>query len=94
MQRDNPQWLDQMRTLDVGDGEFDYWRELLRQISHLWYSSQDYYLDQLRDIASPTLIYLGDRDELNELDQAVEMYHVMLQRRAGDNPPRQPLHSV
>ena len=29
----------------------------------------------MRDIASPTLIYLGDRDELNELDQAVEMYH-------------------
>jgi pimeloyl-ACP methyl ester carboxylesterase len=77
MQRDNPQWLDQIRTLHVGDGESDYWRELLRQISHLWYSWQDYHLDQLRDIASPTLIYLGDRDELNELDQAVEMYHAM-----------------
>jgi pimeloyl-ACP methyl ester carboxylesterase len=77
MQRDNPQWLDQMRTLHVGNGESDYWRELLRQISHLWYSWQDYHLDQLRDIASPTLIYLGDRDELNELDQAVEMYHAL-----------------
>ena len=42
-----------------------------------WYSWQDYHLDQLRDIASPTLIYLGDRDELNELDQAVEMYHAI-----------------
>jgi hypothetical protein len=31
----------------------------------------------LRDIASPTLVYLGDRDELNELDQAVEMYHAL-----------------
>ena len=38
---------------------------------------QDYHLDQLGDIASPTLIYLGDRDELNEVDQAVEMYHAI-----------------
>ena len=75
--RDNPGWLDQMRTLHVGDGDADYWQELLRQISHLWYSLQDYHLDQLRNIASPTLIYLGDRDELNDVDQAVEMYHAM-----------------
>jgi pimeloyl-ACP methyl ester carboxylesterase len=77
MQRDNPQWLDQMRNLHVGDGDSDYWRELLRQISHLWYSWQAYHLDQLRDIANPMLIYLRDRDELNELDQAVEMYHAI-----------------
>jgi hypothetical protein len=77
MQRDNPEWLEQMRILHVGDGEADYWQELLRQISHLWYSWQDYHLDQLCAIASPTLIHLGNRDELNELDQAVEMYHAM-----------------
>lgn len=79
MLRAAPDWVEHLRRVHVGDGDPDYWQELLRQISHLWYSVQDYGLDQLRAISSPVLVYLGDRDEQTEVEQAVEMYNAIPQ---------------
>jgi pimeloyl-ACP methyl ester carboxylesterase len=77
MQGSNAEWVEHLRAVHVGDGDPDYWKELLRQVSHLWYSVQDYRLDHLRAITKPALVYLGDRDQLFELDQVVEMYQAM-----------------
>jgi pimeloyl-ACP methyl ester carboxylesterase len=77
MERGNAGWVEHLRAVHIGDGDPDYWQEMLRQVSHLWYSVQDYRLDQLLAITEPVLVYLGDRDELFELDHVVEMYHAM-----------------
>lgn len=77
MQRDSAEWVDHLRTVHVRDGEPDYWQELLRQVSHLWYSVQDYRLEQLRALSSPALVYLGDRDQMFGLRAVVEMYEAM-----------------
>ena len=77
MERGNAEWVEHLRAVHVGYGDPDYWKEVLRQVSHLWHSVQDYRLDQLRAITSPVLVYLGYRDQLFELHHVVEMYQAM-----------------
>jgi len=74
LQRTNPDWLHYLKTAHVRPDDPDYWQSLLQQVAGLWFSAQDYSPAQLRAIRTPTLIYLGDRDELNDIDQNVEMY--------------------
>lgn len=47
---------------------------MLRQISGLRFSPQDYTGEQLGAIGTPTLVFLGDRDALTDIEQAAEMY--------------------
>jgi pimeloyl-ACP methyl ester carboxylesterase len=63
-----------MREQHIRPDDPDHWLTLLDQISHLWYSVQDYSPDQLAAITAPTLVFVGDRDTMFPLDVNVAMY--------------------
>jgi pimeloyl-ACP methyl ester carboxylesterase len=52
----------------------DYWKELLKKISVMWWTPLDYKAADFARIIVPTLILVGDRDALVPVEEAVEMY--------------------
>lgn len=77
MQADEPEWVDSLKTEHERAGDPDYWKTLMQQISLLWWNVQDYKVEELQAIESPTLILQGDRDEGVDVEQAVEMYRAI-----------------
>ena len=55
----------------------EYWQKLLKQISTMWWTPLDYTAEDFQKITEPALILVGDRDDLIELEQAVEMYRLI-----------------
>ena len=55
----------------------DHWLILLRQISELWTTQLDYPVDTLRQIETPTLIVLGDRDNYVPVDHSLYFYNAI-----------------
>jgi pimeloyl-ACP methyl ester carboxylesterase len=43
----------------------------------MWWTPLDYTAEDFEKITKPTLILLGDRDGIIELEQAVEMYQLI-----------------
>lgn len=73
----SPDWVDEMRSDHPRPGEPDYWKILLTQISKMWWEPLDYAERDFQKITLPTLILLGDRDGIIELQQAVDMYRMI-----------------
>lgn len=67
-------FFDAIQLAHKGNGEPEYWKQMLGQISTLWLTVPSYSLEQLRSIPEPTLIIAGDRDHMAGLDQAQRMY--------------------
>jgi pimeloyl-ACP methyl ester carboxylesterase len=55
----------------------DYWKELLKQISVMWWTPLDYQAADFERIVIPTLILVGDRDPIIPVEEAVEMYRLI-----------------
>lgn len=70
-------FFDAIRQVHVGNGETEYWRELLRQVATLWHGVPSYSLAQLGTITEPALVIMGDRDELGGIDQAFRLYRAL-----------------
>jgi pimeloyl-ACP methyl ester carboxylesterase len=70
-------WAEWVRHQHVRDDDPTYWRTLLDQISKLWYSVGDYSAEELGTITAPTLVFIGDRDAMNPLEQNVKMYRLL-----------------
>jgi pimeloyl-ACP methyl ester carboxylesterase len=77
IQRDTPEWVSQLKIDHARTEDSDYWQTLLKQISILWWTPLDYTAEDFHTITEPTLIFIGDRDGLIELNQAVEMYQLI-----------------
>jgi pimeloyl-ACP methyl ester carboxylesterase len=77
IQRDHPETIPSLEAEHARADAPDYWKTLLKQYSVLWWEPLDYTADDFRKITEPTLVVLGDRDELIELEQAVDMYHLV-----------------
>jgi pimeloyl-ACP methyl ester carboxylesterase len=77
LQRESPMWADILRTEHVRADDPDYWQTLLKQLSVMIWTPLNYTAQDFQKIAEPTLILLGDRDELNPLEQSVEMYQLI-----------------
>ena len=67
-------WTQALRQDHARVDDPDYWLTLLHQISHLWHSVRDYSGDELASIEAPTLIFVGDRDAMNRVEDGVVMY--------------------
>jgi pimeloyl-ACP methyl ester carboxylesterase len=70
-------FFDTIQHAHKGNGEPDYWKKMLVQISTLWLTVPTYSLQQLQSITAPTLIAVGDRDHMAGLDQAQRMYQAI-----------------
>jgi pimeloyl-ACP methyl ester carboxylesterase len=77
IQRESPEWVEEMKRDHVSIVDPDYWQTLLRQISVMWWTALDYTRQDFQKITEPTLILLGDRDGIVELQQAVDMYQLI-----------------
>jgi len=74
MEYSDPGWIEYLRSAHPCIGNADYWRELMKQISMLWWTPPVYTADDLQKIAAPTLILVGDRDHGIPFGQTLEMY--------------------
>jgi pimeloyl-ACP methyl ester carboxylesterase len=72
-----PGWVEMLQATHVSSGDPAYWRTLLRQISALWLGPWDYSPEDLQQIVAPSLILLGDRDDLTPLQQGVDLYRML-----------------
>jgi len=77
IQRETPQFVDEMKKEHFRADDPDYWQTLLKQVSPMWWKPLDYSEEDFQKITEPTLILLGDRDGIVELQQAVEMYQLI-----------------
>ena len=68
-----PQMVGAWRSIHSFQGS-DYWETLLNQISKMWWSPLGYTADDFEKIKAPTLILIGDRDQLVPIEEAAEMY--------------------
>jgi pimeloyl-ACP methyl ester carboxylesterase len=73
----SPEWVEEMKRDHVSDGNPDYWQTLLKQVAVMWWTALDYTGDDFQKIIEPTLILLGDRDGIVELQQAVDEYQLI-----------------
>jgi pimeloyl-ACP methyl ester carboxylesterase len=74
LQRVSPEWVSQLKTDHTRPDDSEYWQTLLKQISIMWWTPLDYTANDFHKMTEPTLILIGDRDGLIELQQAVDMY--------------------
>jgi pimeloyl-ACP methyl ester carboxylesterase len=72
--QNSPEWVEEMKQEHVSSPDPEYWKELLRQISEMWWTPLDYTPDDFQKISEPTLIMLGDNDGIIELQQALDEY--------------------
>jgi pimeloyl-ACP methyl ester carboxylesterase len=75
IQRESPEWVDELIKEHTHSNDPEYWQIFLKQISAMWWTPLDYTREDFQKISVPTLILLGDRDGTVELEQAVDMYH-------------------
>lgn len=67
----------QIQQVHKGNGEPEYWRLLLPQISRLWIDVPNYSLEQLGGITEPGLVIMGDRDHMAGEDQPMRLYRAL-----------------
>lgn len=74
IQSDEPEWVSRLKKDHARTNDSDYWQTLLKQISTLWWTPLNYSVEDFHKINEPTLITMGDRDGMIEIEQAVDMY--------------------
>ncbi len=65
-----------MQEQTAAHGE-DYWKTLLLIISKMWFDPTEFPEEKVKDIQTPTLIVLGDRDDYIPLSEATTMHKLM-----------------
>jgi len=70
-------WVEYLKAAHVRDDDADYWKTFMKQISTLWWTPDDYSDEDLKKIAVPTLVLLGDRDDGVGVEQAAKMYRTI-----------------
>ena len=55
----------------------DYWKTLLLTITKMWFDPSEFPEEKVKDIQTPSLILLGDRDEFIPISEAIEMHKLM-----------------
>jgi pimeloyl-ACP methyl ester carboxylesterase len=73
----NPGWVKYMQASHTRPGDPDHWQALLTQIARMWWEPLQYTDEDFLKIREPMLILQGDRDEIVELEQALEMYRII-----------------
>jgi pimeloyl-ACP methyl ester carboxylesterase len=68
-----PEWAAQLAELHDTHHGPGYWQQLMRQMQPLWHIQPDLTLEQLAEIAAPTLLIAGERDGFGHIEQQVSM---------------------
>lgn len=76
-ERENGEWIESLKKDHPREGDPDYWRTFMRQISLLWSTPIAYTAAELARIDVPALVAVGDRDEGADMEQEVELYRML-----------------
>jgi len=77
LEQEHPDYVAVLRTADQPDSGSDAWRALLLQSKAMWLTPLNYTAADFQQIAVPTLILSGDRDQLVPVEEATEMYRLI-----------------
>lgn len=75
LEKNIPEMIETWKSMHESIYGADYWKELLVQISYLWFFPLGFDPESLGKIEIPVLILCGDRGDVITPSQAVEMYH-------------------
>ena len=70
-------WLVKMLKQQTATHGKDYWKTLLINISKMWFNSEEFPGEIVKEIQTPSLILLGDRDDYIPVSEATRMYELM-----------------
>ena len=76
MERENPEFAEFLREVGHAQGS-DHWKTLLKRLGPMWTTPLRYTPEDFRRIQAPTLVWVGDRDQLVRVEEAVEMYRML-----------------
>jgi pimeloyl-ACP methyl ester carboxylesterase len=76
MERENPHLAGILREAQQAQGA-EHWQTLVKQVCPTWMTPLGYTREDFRKIQAPTLVYVGDRDELIPVEEAVGMYRML-----------------
>lgn len=71
--RDYPGWAEWLQQAYGPDG----WKTFLHQIKPMWATPLNYTPADFARVVAPTLVLLGDRDDLVPVEEAAEMYRLL-----------------
>jgi pimeloyl-ACP methyl ester carboxylesterase len=78
LERAHPDYVAFLRTAHgTGAGGDDAWKTVLRQCKALWLTPLHYTPADFQRITAPTLVLVGDRDELVPVEEAAAMYRLL-----------------
>ena len=66
-----PAWVEKLKE------QHKDWQKLMVEISHLWLTPFEYTKDDFAKISNPSLVLLGDRDDVISVEVAVNMYRMI-----------------
>jgi pimeloyl-ACP methyl ester carboxylesterase len=71
--RNHPDWAAWLEQIYGPDG----WKPVLVRCMPMWITPLRYTAKHFAQVVAPTLVLLGDRDELVSVDEATEMFHLL-----------------
>jgi pimeloyl-ACP methyl ester carboxylesterase len=71
--RNHPDWVAWLEQI-YGP---EKWRPLLVHMKRMWTTPLNYSPDEFAKVVAPTLVLIGDRDELVAVEEAAEMYRLL-----------------
>jgi pimeloyl-ACP methyl ester carboxylesterase len=81
-----PGLVDSLRNLHDVWQRPDYWKTLVSQTWQMWNAPLGYKPEDFKFVAAPTLVLLGDRDELLPIEEAVALYRALPTAELGIVP--------
>ncbi|MCK5182767.1 MAG: alpha/beta hydrolase, partial [Candidatus Heimdallarchaeota archaeon] len=70
-------WMVKMLKEQTATHGKDYWKTLLLNISEMWFDPAEFPEEKVKEIQTPSLILLGDRDEYIPISETSAMYKLM-----------------
>ena len=70
VERNHPEWAAWLRQIYGPDA----WPDILARVRPMWTTPFDYAPEALARVTAPTLVLLGDRDEVLPVEEAAELY--------------------
>jgi pimeloyl-ACP methyl ester carboxylesterase len=81
-----PGLVDSLRNLHDVWQRPDYWKTLVSQTWQMWNAPLGYRPEDFKFVTAPTLVLLGDRDELLPIEEAVALYRALPTAELGIVP--------
>jgi pimeloyl-ACP methyl ester carboxylesterase len=76
MEQENPQFAEFLRREQQAQGP-DHWKRLVKQLGSMWTTPLEYSPEDFQRIEVPTLVWVGNRDQLVRVEEAVRMYRML-----------------